>query len=831
MTSTFLGKWRFSFQWANTYNNFVVYRPFRPGNLTNLFVFIGDPRSDTHIAFIQGSDSTLHFQVNNGKYLRYDMPGFFYTDTLAGAVGFSFVGHDHSNLPPSFKSEIAIMGTDRFMIPVTGFVFGIPEDANARLIITQITPSLASVQAKGNGDGFDYGWVDFTGAKLEQVSLIGADFSNCNLTNFKFLHCVMKKAILDNSTATGADFSGSVLAGANLKRVDLTGVLTNAPLPEFYVKPLQPPSLDNPRTTLNGSCLKQSLLGNDWSMLDLSGTTIIGLATPLSSKANPLQVKYSILNGLNHNNLSDLSLQYAVFDHSVLDNVNLNGADLSNASFIQASMHNTVLSNATLKNANMTGAQLGSLGNVFNLPAGYESHLKAGPQVDDAIREQFKLNGITLSANATLNTLAADRVWQLNDAGNRIMYTIRLETTDSAQALTVFKPGIPASLVNAYMPNAILTGANLFGVTANNIQFYGATARVDGSAILEEAKLNNSNLSTVNFTQAQLMGTNLSNCHLFNARFNKANLKPSAAGTVTDLSHSNLQGADFTDAQLYGANLTNAAVAINVPTEAISKQGGVYLFSLPYQGDNTALAQYTTELSDAGKTFFSLNPNGDDATFEKYLNALKNNDLNTLKIAFIKAHITLSADAKIQIVEIDLVWQIVDGTKSYTLWVGSDERGQARLYAASSLPKMRAAFQRNNMILRWQTSVMTDKPDLQWLLDNDSENPKNFSTGYVKFIAKLNGNLLDVYGSAIRILRMGDNNQEEFATETCQVTTISKINMNGDTVCPNGSNLSVNQSRSGKDWDPLWLRAVLPPRPPTCVPTNNNWCPQSKIKM
>src|SRR5262249_52484004 len=147
-------------------------------------------------------------------------------------------------------------------------------------------------------------------------------------------------------------------------------------------------------------------LGNDWSMLDLSGTTIVDLATPLSSQAKPLQVKYSILTGLNQNNLSDLSLQYAVFDNAVLDNVNLNGADLSNASMIQASMHNTVLSNATLKNAKMVGAQLGSLGQLFNLPAGYESHLKAGPQVDEALRNQFKDHGITLSGNATLNTLA-----------------------------------------------------------------------------------------------------------------------------------------------------------------------------------------------------------------------------------------------------------------------------------------------------------------------------------------------------------------------------------------------------------------------------------------
>ena len=79
----------------------------------------------------------------------------------------------------------------------------------------------------------------------------------------------------------------------------------------------------------------------------------------------------------------------------------------------------------------------------------------------------------------------------------------------------------------------------------------------------------------------------------------------------------------------------------------------------------------------------------------------------------------------------------------------------------------------------------------------------------MKFIVKLNGNVLDVYGTALRILRMGDNNQEEFSTETCQITIISQTNMNADTICPNGATLIVNQSRSGKSWDTLWLRAAV----------------------
>ena len=511
----------------------------------------------------------------------------------------------------------------------------------------------------------------------------------------------------------------------------------------------------------------------------------------------------------------------------MLDSVNLNDSDMTNASFIQASMHGTILSNATLKNANMAGAQLGTLSRVFTLAISFEKDLDAGPIVDAALRDQFSQHGITLSTTASLTTLPGGRTWQLNDAGNKIIYTVRMETqSGSSQVLAVYKPATSASLVNAYMPDVVLTGANLFGITANNIQFYGSKAKIDGSAILEEAKLNSSNLSTVNFTQAQLMGANLSNSHLFNAKFNKANLTPSAAGGATDLSNCNLQGADFTDAQLYGANLTNAAVAVKVPTKANPKQGGVYLFSLPYNGDANTLQQYIKELNDAA-TVFSLNPAGDDATLQQYLTALKTNNLAPFKVPFLrhKPPISLTNDAQIQTVEVGAVWQIVDKTASYTLWTDADEDGKTELYAAPSLTKMQAAFKRSSMTLRWQASASIDTAGQQWLLDNDSENPQNFSTGYVKFLLKLNGSVVDLYGTALRILRLSDQSHQEFDTETCQVTLLSQTNMNADTVCPNGSTLSVNQSRSGASWDDKWMHATAPPQPPACVPTDFNWCP------
>ena len=52
-------------------------------------------------------------------------------------------------------------------------------------------------------------------------------------------------------------------------------------------------------------------------------------------------------------------------------------------------MHGTNLSGAILKGANMSGAQLGSLSQLFTLETSFEHDLNAGPSVDAALRGQF----------------------------------------------------------------------------------------------------------------------------------------------------------------------------------------------------------------------------------------------------------------------------------------------------------------------------------------------------------------------------------------------------------------------------------------------------------
>jgi uncharacterized protein YjbI with pentapeptide repeats len=712
--------------------------------------------------------------------------------------------------------------------------------------------------------GADLRHIDFSGAVLDDANLDKCDLTGAFLTN-----CSLKRASLNSAILVGAVFDGADLTGAQLfqpkwndvKAVDTildeaefkNATLTSADMPGASMKNTafvnstinggdfsncdltsvdagssKVVSTQSQPVLFNGAKLNFSLVGHNWEWMDLRNATVYGLPEPLSSSTTRLKATGAKLSGLNQDSLKGMKLEHAVLDYSLLDGLDLSGAHLTGASFIQASMHGTNLTGAILKGARMTGAQLGSLSQLFTLETSFEHDLNAGP-VDAALRGQFSQHGITLSESATLTILASSRVWQLNDVGNKIY--IRLETkSDNTQVLTVYAQTASASLVDAYMPDAVLTGANLYGVLASGAQFYGSNARLDGSAILEEVEFNDANLSNLNLTQANLLGANLSWAQLFNAKFNKANLGPSANGKPANLSHANLQGADFTDAQLDGASLANAATAINVPTSAVPNQGGVYLFSLPYATDTKTLQQYTAELNAAASKF-SLNPGGDQAKLEQYVSALKANNLAPLKSAFLSHQppIILSDNAQIQTVEVGDIWQIVDGAQSYTLWTDLDENGKTELYAVPSLTKTQAAFQQKGTTLRWQASAAIDKANQQWLLDNDSESQQIF-TGYVKFIVKLNGSVLDVYGTAVRIERLVDNNQlqKQIDTEPCNPTAIAMTNMDSKTMCPNETALGVNQKTGGVQWDTKWLRAANLPSPPTCVPTDYSWCPQTQ---
>ena len=732
-------------------------------------------------------------------------------------------GFSGTNIPDADSvGVVTLEGQAVFAAASTGSAYGVSKTH-------VVTPGLYEIMKSNSWPNIDLSFVDlsglselpffqgspffrgyqFQGSNFEGSVLDGADFDGANLADSN----------LSNASLAQTKLTGATLSGCNFTACDLTSIVFDSTTVTT--------ASGAAHGSFNSARLPFALINRAWQWLDLRNATVSAVPSALSSQSDPLQAASAKLSGMNQNRFTGMTLAYAALENAILDGLDLSGSDLTSANLSDASLHGSNLSDARLPGANLTGAQLGSLKQLFTLPVDMESDLNAG--LGATLAPYFAQNGIKLSMSATLDPKAANRVWSLNDTDNHIVYTIRLETRgDGAPVHRVYAPAPIASLVGAYLPGATLSGINLYGVAANNIQFYGSGARIDGSAILEEAQLNGSNLSGLNLTQAQLLGTNLSDAYLFNAQFNGANLTPSANGVAANLSGSNLQGADFTQAKLYGANLSNAAVAIGTATSGNPNQGGVYLFSLPYTGDANSLKDYETELN-AAATRFSLNPNGDQTTLQTYVNALETNDLSALKIPFIEHEppIVLSATAQIETQEAGSVWQILDQFASYTLWTDTDADGNTELYAAASLTKARAAFQKASLTLRWQASVTIDTPSLQWLLDNDSENPRNRSTGYMSFLLKLNDGVLDVYGTSLRVLRLGADNQNQFDTETCNVTQLVVANMDAATICPNGVTLSGNQQESGKDWDTRWLRASALPKPPSCVPTDYNWCPTS----
>lgn len=834
---TFLGKWLIYMTVQNIFGGpptgFLVGRP---GSVNSVYLSIADapnePPQSRGIFNVYDNNGSILLQNDAMlRYVYYDNsdaePGVWafalnpdpaYANPATGAALTVDEGPFHSALAGArINSQLnyyATMNVD----PNTGSApIGIPyQDAGFVLIadatawnaqspmqIQVVTPDPAVIVANAYTPGYDLTNIDLTGVDLTNADLRLANFTGATLNEVCLANCQL---------------SGAILPNQDLTRLD----------PRTWKTPPTMHGSSANMTILTGSTVPFGMLGLDWRWIDLRNATIPDLPSSLDG----LNATGARLAGLNQNNLIGISLKQAVLDDTLLDGLSLAGANLSGASMINASMFGVSLTNANLSEANLTGAQLGAITPRFTLPLNLESALEAGTV--SAISPTFVQNEITLSASVSLSTLADGRVWKLDDTGNNVVYTIRLEPkSDGTQALTVYSPEVAATLVGAYMPNAKLSGANLYAVPASDVQFYADTgvASIDGSAILEEADFSGANLSNLDLTQAQLQGTHFAGAQLFNAKFNKANLTPAASGVATNLSGANLQGADFTDAQLYGAVLANAAVATPVPIPNFPNQGGVYLFSLPFEGDAATLEEYTTELNSASDKF-SLNPQGDAATLQKYVTALQSGTIAILEIPFLeqKPPIKLSASAQLQVVagETD-VWLIVDGNNSYTLWESIDGNGNTQLYVATALTNLQAGFKQESQTLRWQAAVSVDTPNEQWQVDNDSQNPNNLDLGYVKFVIAVNGSLLDVYGTAIRIERLGADNKSVIDTESCNVTLIQLVNLTPETTCPNGSSLAVNQQSDGVKWDLKWMRARTPPSPPTCVPTDNAWCPQSSM--
>ena len=652
--------------------------------------------------------------------------------------------------------------------------------------------------------GSDFTDIDFSnanldGATLELCNLTRANFTACNLNNASLTNANVVNTIFDKAKMNGLKFTAGTwiavrardailneanLSAATLIRADMHGATLN-------------------KTNLTKATLEVGL----WSdttldEADLSEATLTKIGLKKLNHAKLTKAKLTDVT------LSDAILSKANFTEARLTNVKMSDANLDDADFTGATLTNVDLTAASLKKTILANTKI-AVGNFSKCDLTTPVFTNTTFVHTEAQRLVFK--------NAKLNFSLIDYDWQWIDLQNATIEQLPDPLSSAARPLQAtganlsglnLKEGVKLShaildysvmdhlgLSNADLSGASLISANLHETTLTNVNLHaanltgaqlGAVERKPGTA----ASLVNAYMPDANLTGANLYGVLANNIQFYGTA---ARLDSSAILEEAQLNDANLSNMNLTEAQLRGTNLS-----------------GSHLLNVKFNKANLtpSAAGVATNLSDS-------NLQGADFTDAQLFDA-------NLSNAAVAVHVPTKFNPQ------------QGGVYLVSLPYSGDtvtlEQYKTELSTEPSLTKIRAAFKRSSLTLSSQASASIETRDQQWLLDNDSENPGNFMTGYVKFIVKLNGAVLDIYGTALRILRMGENNQEEYDTEICRITMLSQTNMNADTVCPNGATLSLNQSRSGKSWDTLWLRASSPPQPPDCVPSDDKFCPKPAKK-
>ncbi len=452
----------------------------------------------------------------------------------------------------------------------------------------------------------DMGGISGTKARFDAVTLGGGtSLMAANLPEAVFRGCnAVGSAVMTGLEALGADFSGASLPrvilnnaklrGANLVNVNLEG----ASLAAVDLSRASMTRVNLQKTTLQSAIfVGATLVGTRFDGADINYCNFAqaDLTNALLSKvtgASSLNLSDSVLTAAN---LSGLDLRDAIitaktnFTQSVMDEVNLHGKALDGVVFYGASLKRALLDNTSLSNAVLVATDLSGATLTGNISLVGANLSNASLAYADLTGAQFG----ALSTRASLERHHADALDQATlpvefgdvcTQGRVVLYGApRVTVRQSGEEWLIEHGGPPlfvrreaerlviqqadardaAILANVFMPDAILTNANLYAVDMSGAHWYGSTARAD-NANLEQANLSNANLATMDFTQARLYGANLTYANLVNTVFRKARLSPTQGLKSSSLAFASMQGADFGEAQLGGANLTNAAVSLDL---------------------------------------------------------------------------------------------------------------------------------------------------------------------------------------------------------------------------------------------------------------------------
>jgi uncharacterized protein YjbI with pentapeptide repeats len=671
---------------------------------------------------------------------------------------------------------------------------------------------------------------NLTNTNLSGCNLIMSELTKCNLSDTNLANADLSYANLTGSTFTGTKFFNPLLASANLSGADLTEVsIDPRNLPRFYITPPSEPSDEQPRANLTQCRLNQSLLGNDWSMLDLTNATILNLSSPLSTAASPLIAKYAILKGVHNDDFSNFSLQHAVFDYAILAGFDFRGADLTGASFKGASLASANFLGAKLSGANFNHADL------------------TGAQFKDAdLTDAFFVETRLAGANFSYATL---------DKAN--FHAAQLGNIDSHSG---------ADLSYANMHGTDFSNANLDMCTLSSAQWYGPNA-TGYQATLRGADLTDANLGALNLQQAHLDDAVLDDAILIGAQLNGVTAKDAK------FRGAHLQGTNFTGAVLDGAKFNNAAVYLDYGVPLFHLTKSKYIVDL---GRGVVSEDLRMEFTRAGCDLVdpsvAAKATGpwtlSNVAFVKFsiiqastdrLNIYGSSPLFQLKGSYTSDlnHKTVSSDLRQEFRDAgralgDHATVAPNPPDRWTLSNGlfqkfriiQDSAGGLLVFPYPSDPlfqlegshigdyvsnlnkgivplNLQSDFSANKHELTGTAWVTTGKPG--WTLWNDPIiRPGSAYANFV--ITGDSSDILTVYGVDLWVTQVNESNESQTVIEPMTVATIwDNCTISAETVFPNG------QQHLRPPFTSEMMMAHNPPKLPTCVSTGTDWlCPRNK---
>jgi uncharacterized protein YjbI with pentapeptide repeats len=458
--------------------------PWQPSGPQELLV----PSSTRITLLTRLSDGALCFLMNTGQYVGFKSGYLPLVDDLSSAAGFAMT-NPLSEDPRTFSTFTQfVSATDSNLFigaemlesqPVLTLVAG-NEDF---FQIYGLTPSTQTILSNKNGDGFDLSGVDFTEVDFSGCSFKGAEFSRCNLIGTILNGTNLTNADLSGATLTGTHLAGAVMHGTKFDGVDLTAT-DFGPTPDFRPPVVVPPTATNPRTSFAKAKLPVAAIGLNWSMLDLSGTELIG-----TGDLSGVNAQYAKLSGAGLG-LSGRKLVGANFSHADIGDDSDVAVDFSNSHF-SATLDEPVstFAGATLHNTNFSGAKL--VGANFKNIQGSRTDTAPGANFSSA----YLVNAILTESNLVKTSFS----------GAQLYGTAQLDHANLQQA--DFSNSILAglNLNEAHLRGAIFDGAILVNASLREVEL---TPTADGNA--------------TRFVSANLIGTDFSGAHLDSANLDNA---------------------------------------------------------------------------------------------------------------------------------------------------------------------------------------------------------------------------------------------------------------------------------------------------------------------